>query len=305
MGTVTFSALDVALRLQEMATTEQQHLGAQRMQWLLFLAQMTFAERYQGACLMPAYFVTTQEGPNEPNVRRCFAAGNPLIGRAQVSSHVNVFLEELFARHHETILEKLHQALLDNPVYAALAQRGEGTEISFSALRQISRAEFGASLEEADSPSIPSIPAAHRQSTKRDTQRTASTNRTQRTAAVRQKLAAQAEQADQSRFVRSNTLSPRSLHNAQQAAKELMRSSQHQKTANTVPPTQHAAQSVAQQKTQQRIQQTIQASSPPGANSRTSTSVERFADGRVVRPWQPRVSSADKHFRIETIKRKT
>ena len=73
------SVLDVALWFQDRARYENEHLQAQKLQRLLFIAQGQYAIQFYGRKLMPATFVAYEVGPLEPNIMRFFEFGPPNI----------------------------------------------------------------------------------------------------------------------------------------------------------------------------------------------------------------------------------
>lgn len=136
------SCIDVALWFMEQATRDEVHLQPMRLQRLLFLAQLIFAERNQGAMLMPANFVVRQKFPIEANAFRVFEAGHPLLGRARISGHIEVFLDEIWQQRTTVSMRGIEQALLSNPAYRRVLKQGEGTELTFRDMREIAALEY-------------------------------------------------------------------------------------------------------------------------------------------------------------------
>lgn len=136
------SSVDVALWFMEQATADAVHLQPTRLQRLLFLAQLIFAERHQGAMLMPASFVIRGGLPVEANVFRVFESSHPLLGRARVPGHVAVFLDEIWQQRNRVSMRGIAEALQQNPAYRRIVQQGEGSEITFRDMREIAALEY-------------------------------------------------------------------------------------------------------------------------------------------------------------------
>ena len=126
----------------EQATQDEVHLQPMRLQRLLFLAQLVFAERNQGAMLMPANFLVRNKLPVEANVFRVFEGGHPLLGRAHVPGHVAVFLDEIWQQRTMVSIRGIEQALLGNAAYRRVLKQGEGSEITFNNMREIAALEY-------------------------------------------------------------------------------------------------------------------------------------------------------------------
>lgn len=140
--TVLFSSIDAALWFSEQATTDEVHLQPERLHRLLFLAQWVFAERFDGARLMPANFVVYNNMPIEVNVFRAFEGGHPILGAARVEIKVLQFLDEIWQYHGHSSLERIGKALQGNAVYARLTACEDGREISFAEMREIAAVEI-------------------------------------------------------------------------------------------------------------------------------------------------------------------
>ncbi len=136
------SSVDVALWFMEQATREGIHLQPMRLQRLLFLAQLVFAERHQSAMLMPANFVIRNGMPVEANVFRVFESTHPLLGRARVPGHVEMFLDEIWQQRAVVSMRGIEEALRENAAYCRILQQGEGSQITFNDMREIAALEY-------------------------------------------------------------------------------------------------------------------------------------------------------------------
>ena len=136
------SCVDVALWFMEQATGDEVHLQPIRLQRLLFLAQLVFAERHQGAMLMPANFVIRNGLPVEANIFRVFESTHPLLGRARVPGHVESFLDEVWQQRTVVSMRGIEEALHGNAAYRRVLKQGEGSEVTFNDMREIAALEY-------------------------------------------------------------------------------------------------------------------------------------------------------------------
>lgn len=128
------SVLDVALWFQDKARYENEHLQAQKLQRLLFVAQGQYAIQFHGRKLMPATFVAHEIGPLEPNIMRFFEFGPPNIPTYDPPPAVEEFLERLWRKFGHYSADKLGEMARSHPAYRVAAKRGFGEEIPFAAI---------------------------------------------------------------------------------------------------------------------------------------------------------------------------
>ena len=126
------SVLDVALWFQDRARYENEHLQAQKLQRLLFVAQGQYAVQFYGRKLMPATFVAYEVGPLEPNIMRFFEFGPPNIPTLDPPSEVEEFLERIWRKFGHYSADKLGELSRAHPAYKAASKSGFGEEIPFS-----------------------------------------------------------------------------------------------------------------------------------------------------------------------------
>lgn len=136
MSSAVESVLDVALWFQDRARYENEHLQAQKLQRLLFVAQAQYANHSAGRNLMPAIFVAREVGPLEPNIMRFFEFGPPNIPTQDPPSEVEEFLERIWRKFGHYSADKLGELTRVHPAYKAALQRGHGEEIRFSTIGQ-------------------------------------------------------------------------------------------------------------------------------------------------------------------------
>mgnify|MGYP001240816734 CR=1 FL=1 len=127
------SILDVALWFQDRARYENEHLQAQKLQRLMFVAHGQYANQFAGRKLMPAIFVAREAGPLEPNIKRFFEFGPPNIPTQDPPPDVEEFLEWVWRKFGHYSADKLGELVGAHPAYKVALERGYGDEISFTA----------------------------------------------------------------------------------------------------------------------------------------------------------------------------
>lgn len=128
------SVLDVALWFQDRARYENEHLQAQKLQRLLFVAHGHYANQFAGRKLMPATFVAHEVGPLEPNIMRFFEFGPPNIPTLDPPAKVEEFLERIWRKFGHYSADKLGELSRAHPAYKMAIKRGYGEEISFATI---------------------------------------------------------------------------------------------------------------------------------------------------------------------------
>ena len=125
------STFDVAQWFVEKARFENSYLQAQKLQRMLWLAQGHYAATYHGRKLMPATFIATAIGPQEPNIFRAYELGRPEMPEVLPPPEVVDFLDRLWGRfgHHST--EHLNKLVRSHRIYVEALEKGEGEEIPF------------------------------------------------------------------------------------------------------------------------------------------------------------------------------
>ena len=146
------SVLDVALWFQDRARYENEHLQAQKLQRLLFIAQGQYAIKFYGRKLMPATFVAYEVGPLEPNIMRYFEFGPPNIPTLDLPAEVQDFLERIWRKFGHYSADKLGEIARAHPAYKNAAKKGRGEEVTFGAIAKGSteKAKPSETLKTAD-----------------------------------------------------------------------------------------------------------------------------------------------------------
>ena len=129
------TAFDVAFWFCDTALNENEYLQPQKLQRLLYLAQGYYGVLTTGRKLMPSVFVAIELGPIEPNIFRAFASGRPsLEAELFLDDEAEYLLSSIWRRfgHHSS--ERLAKITKENPAYLHAFEKGEGTEISLSAM---------------------------------------------------------------------------------------------------------------------------------------------------------------------------
>lgn len=92
------SSLDITNWLCQKADSQGIILGENKIQHLLFLAQIHFALK-SGQFLMPSLFVCGRTGFYEPTIRTILSFGLPLMEKPRFSAEINDFLELIWHKY--------------------------------------------------------------------------------------------------------------------------------------------------------------------------------------------------------------
>lgn len=128
------STLDVALWFFDQGRRQDQHLPAQKLQRLLWIAQALYAAENHGRMLMPATFVAEESGPTEPTIFHIFEDSRPPIAPRKIVPEAENFLHRVWRKyaHHST--DYLNRMMISNEVYRRAWRRERGTVIPFEAV---------------------------------------------------------------------------------------------------------------------------------------------------------------------------
>ena len=101
----TDTAIDIAYWFFNRAEKDGIYLETEKMQHLLFLAQIHFAMAYNMQILVPSLFVCNKDGFFEPNLKRMFAA------------KIDSFLESIWNKYGKTSLIGLEKLIKSNSAF--------------------------------------------------------------------------------------------------------------------------------------------------------------------------------------------
>jgi len=133
---VVTSVLDVALWIFDQARRDDQHLPAQKLQRLLWIAQGLYAAETHGRMLMPATFVAEETGPTEPTVFHIFEDSRPPIAQRKLVPEAENFLHRIWQKYGHHSADYLNRMMSHNEVYRRAYRKEVGTVIPFAAIVQ-------------------------------------------------------------------------------------------------------------------------------------------------------------------------
>jgi uncharacterized phage-associated protein len=128
------SSLDVALWFFDQARRDDQHLPAQKLQRLLWIAQSIYAAENHGRMLMPATFVADPSGPTEPTIFHAFEDSRPPIALNKLPPEGENFLARIWRKYGHHKPDHLNRMMSQNEVYRRALRREAGTVIPFEAI---------------------------------------------------------------------------------------------------------------------------------------------------------------------------
>ncbi len=132
--TAVESCFEVACWFLDRAINDGEYLQPQKLHRLMFLAQGYFGVLQNGAKLMPATFIATDEGPIEPNVFRAFARGRPQVDVKPIDETPRHILDSIWRQFGAHSTEHLNKLIRRHPPYADALASSPGAEILFESM---------------------------------------------------------------------------------------------------------------------------------------------------------------------------
>lgn len=118
------SALDVANWFFRQAEKDGWFLENEKLQHLLFLAQVHYALLNNQEYLMPAVFVCDDSGFTEPNIAKALSFGRPLMPLPQFSNENNTFLSLIWQKYASMSIRDLSVFIKSSATYMENYQSG-------------------------------------------------------------------------------------------------------------------------------------------------------------------------------------
>lgn len=128
------SAIDIAYCFFDKAENDNLYLDAEKVQLLLFWAQLTFAKVYNQQMLCPALFVCDENGVYEPNLNKILALGRPFLPLSKFPPMVNDFLSDFWKKFAHKTYAELLKLVKSSPVYRDFTKSGAKTLIDFNSM---------------------------------------------------------------------------------------------------------------------------------------------------------------------------
>ncbi|MDP6352345.1 MAG: hypothetical protein QF827_08970 [Alphaproteobacteria bacterium] len=134
MPTAVSSSFDVAFWFIGKADAEGVTLPTMKLQRLMFLSQAYFAASTRGERLMPSVFVSSEQGPIEPNMVRLAGLASQNIETLELHAPVRGFLDGIWDTFGLQSLDKLDALVMANQAVREAMGEGRNTEISATAM---------------------------------------------------------------------------------------------------------------------------------------------------------------------------
>lgn len=113
----TDSAIDVAYWFINRAEKDGSFIDDEKLQHLLFLAQVHFATSNNMEILMPCLFVCDDKGFFEPTLTTIFAHGRPFMPPKTMSDKVSAFLEGIWVKYAKIPLVEITYLIKSSSCY--------------------------------------------------------------------------------------------------------------------------------------------------------------------------------------------
>lgn len=130
------SSLEAANWFFRRADQEDRCLENDKLQHLLFLAQVHFALNNNMNYLIPGLFVCDDRGFSEPNLSRILTFGMPLMEAPAFSGNINSFLELIWKKYFPMSGSELSEFIKNSDSYADNYQPGKKNIVPLEEMAQ-------------------------------------------------------------------------------------------------------------------------------------------------------------------------
>lgn len=126
------SAFDVAYWLFDHAESAGWHLETEKLQCLLFLAQVHFAAAHRNEYLFPGVFICNKDGFIEPNLNKILAMGRPFMTTTQLPKKAKDFLEVIWKKYGNQSVNELANTIKSSKAYKDNYRQGMSNIVELS-----------------------------------------------------------------------------------------------------------------------------------------------------------------------------
>ncbi len=130
------SSLEAANWFFRRADREDRYLENDKLQHLLFLAQVHFALNNNMEYLIPGLFVCDDRGFSEPNLARILTCGMPLMETPAFSDNINSFLELIWKKYFPMSITELSEFIKNSDSYADNYRAGKKNIVPLEEMAQ-------------------------------------------------------------------------------------------------------------------------------------------------------------------------
>ena len=129
------STVEAAYWFIEKAEKDGVFLDDEKLHYLLFLSQASFAVKFKGKILFPGVFVTSDNGVMEPNIAKIFSFGRPYMPPVKIKDEIVFFMEEIWKKYASQSTLALANIVKSSTAYKNNHKKGEKyvVDISLSA----------------------------------------------------------------------------------------------------------------------------------------------------------------------------
>lgn len=130
------SSLDAANWFFRRADRDDFVLENDKLQHLLFLAQVHYALNNNMNYLIPGLFICDERGFSEPNLNRILAHGLPLMPEPAFSGKINNFLELIWQKYFPQSNQKLSEFIKNSDSYVENYRPGQQNIVPLETMAQ-------------------------------------------------------------------------------------------------------------------------------------------------------------------------
>lgn len=113
----TDSAIDVAYWFIQRGEKDNIFIDDDKLQHLLFAAQLAYAKKYKNSVLMPSLFIVNEKGFFEPNILKMFSLGRPYMPPVKINPKAAEFLEAVWKKYATTSASVMQNLIKASEAY--------------------------------------------------------------------------------------------------------------------------------------------------------------------------------------------
>lgn len=134
----TNSGIDVAYWFIQRAEKDNTFIDDEKLQHLLFAAQLAYTRKNSRAVLMPSLFIIDENGFFEPNILKMFSLGRPYMPPVKLENDIEAFLETVWSKYEKASAAAMRNIIKASEAYKQNYQKGEKRVVSIKDIANLS-----------------------------------------------------------------------------------------------------------------------------------------------------------------------
>lgn len=128
------SAIDAAYWFIDKSIEDKYFVDDKKLQQLLFLAQLWYAQAYNHNMLIPSVFICDENGFYEPNLQKILKQGRPFLPQAKIIPAVDDFLNEIWNKYAKCSELELQNIIKNTVIYRNTYKNNDKSLLDFKSI---------------------------------------------------------------------------------------------------------------------------------------------------------------------------